>query len=128
MSKKIFLRFVSIFLLIVISFSFYDEINIYNVMKENTKVQAEIIKMPNCCNCRNIIATFKYKDRTFESNVSYNFCNIYKVGDKILFYHNKKHPNIFVSKLYEENSSSLQLISSIILILFFIFILVTTFK
>lgn len=128
MSKKIFLRIISIFLLIVISLSLVDEIQIYLVTKKNIKIQAEILKMPSCCDCRNIIATFKFKNETFESEVPYYFCKKYKVGDKLLFYHNYKHPKIFVSELYKENSSTKQLFSSCLLILLFAFAFGYSFK
>ena len=104
MSSKMFLRIISIFILLVVSFSLVDEIKIYAVIKENTKIEAEIIEMPSCCDCRNIIASFKCENQSFESEVGYFFCNKHKVGDKFVFYHNNRLLKNFVYKLYKENS------------------------
>ena len=110
------------------SFSLWKEFKIHKVIAENNKVKATIIKMPECCNCRQMYAEYKVDSFAFSSRVVYNFCEIFRVGDTQYFYHIDNYPDIFVSELYKENSSTQELISSILLLLFFVFTFIYSFK
>lgn len=107
---------------------FWKEIKIYYVIEAQRKVKATIIEMPECCNCRQMYAKYKVDSFVFSSRVVFNFCEMYKVGETQDFYYLEKYPNVFVSELYKENSSTTQLISNILLLVFLVFVFIYSFK
>lgn len=128
MKKKLFLRLFSFIFIVIMSILFLNEIKIYNVIQTQRKVEARIIEMPDCCNCNQMYAKYKVNSYIFSSRVAFNFCEVYKVGDTQKFYHSQKYSDIFVSELYEQNSSTTQLISSTLLLLFFASVFIYSFN
>jgi hypothetical protein len=128
MRKIYFLRLGALIFIVVMSVSLLRELKIYKVIEAQRKTKAIIIEMPDCCNCRQMYAKFKVDSFVFSSRVVFNFCELYKIGDAQEFYHLEKYPDVFVSELYKENSSTNELISSCLLLLFFTFAFAYSFK
>ena len=102
----IVVRIILLFILTILCISLYEEIEEYHVVKTNHKIAAEIIAMPDCCDCkgRRRWAQFKYKTFYFNQKVLRSFCEEYKVGDYYVFYHSEEDSTHFIPEYEAEDS------------------------
>lgn len=112
-----FIRYASFCFLIIMSFTFWEDLKIHNVIEAGQKVNAIIIEMPNFCDCKGKYAKFKYNNFVFDSWVVSDFCKLYKLGDSNYFYHIKEYPDIFVAEFYVGYPHNSQLFSVVLIII-----------
>ena len=82
-------------------------------------VKAEIVKMPESCSRKNIYAEFNFSNYKFSKRVWKSFCNDHNIGETFEFYHLDKFPEDFVFKHHKETVLTMELISTLLLILLF---------
>lgn len=92
----IVVKIILLFFLTILCVSLYEEIQEYHIVQTNHKIAAEIIAMPDCCDCKVRWARFKYKTIYFNQKVLISFCEEYKVGDYYVFYHSEEDSEYFI--------------------------------
>lgn len=102
-------------------------IDVY-VSENGNLVNATITEMPSCCDCKYMYASFEINNKACVKRVWRSFCNDYKTGESIPFYYLEYFPNNEVFKIHRGTEVKSQLFSSILLLLFGIFILAYSYK
>src|SRR5688500_17597873 len=86
------------------------------IAKKGDLIEGLIMEIPECCDCKNIYSSFKYKDVRFNKKVWKEFCLNNKVGDAVLFFHTEAYPNKFIFQSFKPTYLLLEIISNCVLI------------
>jgi hypothetical protein len=102
-------------------------IDVY-VSENGNLVNANIAEMPSCCDCKYMYASFEINKKEFIKRVWRSFCSDYKSGENIPFYYLENFPNNAIFKIHQGDEVKSQFISSVLLLMFGVFVIVYSFK